>query len=101
MRIKKGDHVQIISGKDNGKNGKVLRVIPGNLRVVVEGLNLMKRHVKPKKSGEKGQRVETPASISISNVMLICPKCGKQTRTTFKMVNKNKFRICKKCKSEI
>jgi large subunit ribosomal protein L24 len=101
MRIKKGDQIQIIAGKDKGKSGKVLRAVPGNLRIVVEGLNLMKKHVKPKKGGEKGQRVEVPASLNISNVMLVCPKCGKLTRIGFKMNKDEKLRVCKKCKSEI
>ena len=101
MRIKKGDQIQIIAGKYNGKNGKVLRVIPGSLRIVVEGLNLVKKHMKPKKGGEKGQRVEIPASLNISNVMLVCPKCGKLTRVGFKVSKDEKTRICKKCKSEI
>ncbi len=101
MKIKKGDQIQIIAGKDKGKAGKVLRVIPGNLRIVVEGLNLIKKHMKPKKGGEKGQRIEVPASINISNVMLVCPKCGKLTRVGFKVNKEDKLRICKKCKSEI
>lgn len=101
MKIKKGDQIQIIAGKDKGKAGKVLRVIPGNLRIVIEGLNLIKKHMKPKKGGEKGQRIEVPASINISNVMLVCPKCGKLTRVGFKVNKEDKLRICKKCKSEI
>ena len=101
MKIKKGDQIQIIAGKDKGKAGKVLRVIPGNLRIVIEGLNLIKKHMKPKKGGEKGQRIEVPASINISNVMLVCPKCGKLTRVGFKVNQEDKLRICKKCKSEI
>jgi len=101
MKIKKGDQIQIIAGKDKGKAGKVLRVIPGNLRIVIEGLNLIKKHMKPKKGGEKGQRIEVPASINISNVMLVCPKCGKLTRVGFKVNKKDKLRICKKCKSEL
>ena len=89
MKIKKGDQIQIIAGKDKGKAGKVLRVIPGNLRIVIEGLNLIKKHMKPKKGGEKGQRIEVPASINISNVMLVCPKCGKLTRVGFKVNKKD------------
>jgi large subunit ribosomal protein L24 len=101
MRIKKGDQIQIIAGKDKGKSGKVLRVIPESLRIVVEGLNLVKKHMKPKRGGEKGQRVEIPASLNISNVMLVCPKCGKLTRVGFKVGKDEKTRVCKKCKSEI
>ena len=101
MRIRKGDQIQIIAGKDKGKSGKVLRVVPEKLRIVVEGLNLAKKHMKPKKGGEKGQRIEVPMSLSISNVMLVCPKCGKLTRVEFKISKNEKSRVCKKCKSEI
>ncbi|MFH0969546.1 MAG: 50S ribosomal protein L24 [Patescibacteria group bacterium] len=101
MRIRKSDQVQIMSGKDRGKSGKILRVVSEKSRVVVEGLNLIKKHAKPKKSGEKGQRIEIPASISISNVILICPKCGKLARIGFKVNKGEKSRICKKCKSDI
>ncbi len=101
MRIKKGDQIQIISGKDKGKSGKVMRVIPASMKVVVEGLNLVKKHSKPKKSGEKGQRVEVPAPTNVSNVMIVCPKCGKLTRIGFSINKDNKSRVCKKCKGEI
>lgn len=101
MRIKKNDQVRIISGKDRGKIGKVLHVIPGKLKLVVEGLNLVKKHSKPKKGGEKGQRIDIPSPISISNVMLVCPRCGKVTRVGFDKDNNGKKRFCKKCKSEI
>lgn len=101
MRIKKGDQVKIISGKDKGKSGKVLKVIPDKTKVIVEGLNLVKKHNKPKKGGEKGQRIEIPSPVNVSNVMVICSKCGKLTRVEFKVVKEEKSRICKKCKSEI
>jgi large subunit ribosomal protein L24 len=101
MRIKKGDQVRIISGKDKGKSGKVLRVVPKSLKVVIEGLNVVKKHSKPKKGGEKGQRIEIPSPISISKVMLVCPKCGKAVRTGYNANDEIKSRICKKCKSEI
>lgn len=101
MRIKKGDQVKIISGKDKNKSGKVMRVIPAVNKIVVEGLNLVKKHSKPRKSGEKGQRVEVPAPVNVSNVMLICSKCGKLARVGFLINKDNKSRVCKKCKSEI
>ncbi len=101
MKIKKGDQVQIVSGKDRGKRGKVLRVLSKGSKIMVEKLNLVKRHIRPKKEGEKGQRVETPAPVNISNIMLICSSCGKITRVGYKIEGKNKIRICKKCKSEI
>ena len=101
MRIKKNDQIQIIAGKDRGKRGKVLRTVPSAEKVIVEGLNIIKKHKKAKRGGEKGQRVEIPAPLSVSNVMLICPNCGKLTRTEEKVEGKNKSRICKKCKSNI
>lgn len=101
MKIKKGDQVKIILGKDNGKVGKVLRVFPELGKVLVEGANLIKKHIRPRKEGERGQRLELPAKINISNVMLVCPKCGKTTRIGCKEAGDNNLRICKKCNSEI
>ncbi len=101
MKIKKGDTVLIISGKDKGKKGKVLEAFPKERKVMVEGVNLRKKHQRPKKSGEKGQIVELPGPISVSNTKLICPKCGKAARTGYKIFKNNKVRICKKCKQEV
>jgi large subunit ribosomal protein L24 len=101
MKLKKGDTVLIISGKDRGKKGKILEAFPKDGRILVEGVNLRKKHQRPKKSGEKGQIISMPGPISISNAKLICPKCGKPTRAGFKILNKNKIRICKKCNQEI
>ena len=101
MKIKKSDMVIIISGKDRGKKGKVLNVFPKERKLLVEGANIRKRHVRPKKSGEKGQIVESPIPFFASNVKLICPKCGKPTRVGYKIVNKKKHRACKKCGQEI
>ena len=97
MKINKGDQILIISGKDRGRKGKVLETFPGQNRLVAEGINMKKKHVRPKKSGEKGQIVRFPAPLHISNVKLICRNCGKPTRIGFKIVNKKKYRICKKC----
>jgi len=101
MKIHKGDTVLIISGKDRARKGKVIEVFPKKSRVIIEGINLRKKHVKPKRSGEKGQIVETPAPINVSNIKLICPKCGKPTRLGYKIEGKRKYRICKKCGQEI
>lgn len=101
MKIKKNDEVQILTGKDRGKRGKVLRVIPNSEKIVVEGLNLAKRHRRPRKSGEKGQRIEIPAAIPISNVMVVCNQCGKPSRIGYQIANQEKTRICKKCRSKI
>jgi len=101
MKIKKGDQVKSILGKDNGKTGKVLRVFPETEKILVEGLNMIKKHIRPRKEGEKGQRLELPAKMNASNVMLICPKCGKAVRVGYKRNNDKVLRICKKCNSEI
>ncbi|MDO8424514.1 MAG: 50S ribosomal protein L24 [bacterium] len=101
MRIKKGDTVLIISGKDKGKKAKVLKSFPKAGRILVEGVNLRKKHQKPKKAGEKGQIIELSGPINISNVELVCPKCGKPTRIGFKVEGDKKYRVCKKCEQEI
>jgi len=97
MKLKKEDIVLVISGKDKGKKGKILRAFPKRKRVMVEGVNLIKKHQKPKKTGEKGQIVEMSALIDISNVKLICSKCDQATRVGYKIVDNKKYRICKKC----
>jgi large subunit ribosomal protein L24 len=101
MNIKKGDKVKILSGKDKGKTGKVMQVFPGGKRASVEGLNLLIKHMRPRKEGEKGQRIEFPAAINISNLMLVCPKCNKPSKTGYKTTEgekgRKKFRFCKKC----
>lgn len=101
MKIKKGDKVKVISGKDRGKDGKVIRVIPKEDRIVVDGLNQIKKHKKSQKRGQKGERVTISAPMNISNVQLICSKCGKPTRIGHKMISDKKVRICKKCQAEI
>jgi len=101
MKIKKGDTVLIISGKDRGRKSKVQKVFPKEKRILVEGINLRKKHVRPRRMGEKGQVIEMPAPIDISNVKLICPKCEKATKVGYKIVERKKYRICKKCGQEI
>jgi large subunit ribosomal protein L24 len=109
MNIKKNDKVKILSGKDKGKIGKVLQVLPGkdgrDGKVSVEGLNLLIKHLRPQKQGEKGQRIEFPAFINISNVALVCSKCGRPTRVNWKIIKTGektkKFRVCKKCQDII
>lgn len=101
MKIKKSDTVLIITGKDRGKKGRVLEVFPKEGKAVVEGLNLRKKHFKPKKTGEKGQVAQIPSALHISNLKLICSKCGKATRIGYKMADEKKFRVCKKCNQEI
>ncbi len=101
MKIYEGDNVLIISGKDRARKGKVVRVFDKIGKVIVEGINIRRKHVKAKKSGEKGQKIESPAPISVSNVKLICPKCGKATKVEYKIIKDSKNRICKKCSAEI
>jgi len=101
MKIKKGDTVLIISGKDRGRTGKVFKALPRNAGILVEGINLKKRHVRPKREGEKGQIIQTPAVLDVSNVKIICPKCGKAARVGYKTEEEKKSRICKKCKQDI
>jgi len=101
MKIKKDDTVLITSGKDRGKKGKVLRVFPKEKRILVEGVNIIKKNQKPRKTGEKGQIVQLPKPIDISNAKLICPKCQKATRIGYKIFENKKYRFCKKCGQEI
>lgn len=101
MKIKKNDTVLVTVGKDKGKKSKVTKVLPQVEKIVVEGVNIAKKHTRPRKQGEKGQRVEVAMPLHISKVKLVCPKCEKPTRVGYKVTEKDKFRICKKCKQEI
>jgi large subunit ribosomal protein L24 len=103
MKIKKGDTVRMLSGKDRGKTGKVSRVLPEDRKVVVEGLNLVKRHLRARRQGQKGQIVAKERSVSISAVALVCPSCGKITRVGYRISpdGLSKSRICKKCQAPI
>jgi len=101
MKVKKGDNVLITAGKDKGRTGKIMRAIPKELKVLVEGINLKKKHVRPKREGEKGQVVDIPAAMDVSNIKVICPKCGKATRIGYRTEGEVKNRVCKKCKQVI
>lgn len=102
MKILKDDKVLVLSGKDKLKTGKVLKVFPRLLKVVVEGVNLRKKHTRPKKEGQKGQIIQSPHPLDVSNVKLICPKCAKAARVGYAVSKENKkSRICKKCEVEI
>ena len=90
MYIKKGDKVQVLSGKDRGKQGVVLRALPAENKVVVEGVSVVKKAVKPNAANQQG-------GIDASNVNLVCPECGKVTRVGHEKDGKNKLRVCKKC----
>ena len=101
MRIKKGDTVQVLSGNDKGKTGEVLEVIPKTQKVIVKGVNIRKKHVKPRKQGEEGGIIPVECSIHSSKVALVCPKCGKATRVGYTVEKDEKVRVCKKCGAKI
>lgn len=101
MKILKGDTVVVISGKYRGKKGKVLKAFPKERKILVEGVNLVKKYLRPRREGEKGQIIEMPAPFDVSKVKLICPKCGRATRVGYKIEEKKKFRICKKCGAKV
>jgi large subunit ribosomal protein L24 len=101
MKLKVNDQVKILQGKDRGKTGKVIQVFKKEDKIVVEGLNIMKKHVRARKQGEKGQIIELSAPIDFSNAMLICPKCSKPVRVGFKIEGDNKKRWCRKCQTLI
>jgi large subunit ribosomal protein L24 len=107
MNIKKEDKVKILTGKDKGKSGKVLQVLPARGKVSVEGLNLLIKHMRPSKRGEKGQRIEFPSFVDASNLAVICSKCGKTTRVGYKIAvdeatkKSKKYRVCKKCQEAL
>lgn len=97
-KVRKGDQVSVIAGKDKGKKGEVIRSITADKRVIVKGVNLIKKSVKKSKEKPQGGYIEVEASIDASNVMLICPKCGKGVRVGLKILeNGDKKRVCKKC----
>ena len=101
MNIKTGDTVVLLTGdeKYRGKSGKVLEVSPKEGKVIVEGLNVVKKHMKPRKAGDPSGIIETESAIYASKVQLVCPKCGKPTRVGVKIYeNGKKDRMCKKCK---
>jgi large subunit ribosomal protein L24 len=101
MKIKTNDQVKIIQGKDRGKTGKVIQVFRAENKVVVEGMNKIKKHLRAKKQGEKGQTIELSAPITGSNVMLVCTKCQAPTRIGYKFEGDKKMRVCRKCKEVI
>lgn len=97
MTIKAGDNVLVITGKDKGKQGKVMEVFPETNRVTVDGVNVVKKHQKPRSQQDKGGIISKVAPIDASNVMVVCPSCGKPSRVAHKEVNGKKVRVCKKC----
>lgn len=96
-KIRKGDTVRLLAGKDKKKSGKIIKVFPEKQRAIVNGLNLVKKHRRPRKAGEKGEKVEVSSAIHISNLILICPHCKKNTKIGFRFTEGLKLRYCKKC----
>lgn len=102
MKIKTGDNVKVMKGKDRGKTGKVIQVFSLQSRIVVENLNRRVKHIKPRNKDEKGQKIEFSAPMNISNVRIICPSCKETTRVSYKISESGeKSRVCKKCGSVI
>ena len=105
LNVKKGDTVVVISGKDKGKKGKIMVAQPDDERVIVQGAAMVTRHIKPRKQGQPGGRIEQEGPIHASNVMLVCPKCDKPTRIAHKLKEveisgekkQKSVRVCKKC----
>ncbi|MBP5357223.1 MAG: 50S ribosomal protein L24 [Clostridia bacterium] len=98
LNVKSGDKVIVLTGKDKGKTGKILSVNPEKGNVKVEGVNIVTKHVKPRNANQPGGIMKEPGNIDVSNVMIVCPACGKQTRVAHKIdENGNKSRVCKKC----
>lgn len=105
QRIKKGDTVEVIAGKDAGERGQVVKVLTKDNRVIVGGVNVVKRHQKARQAGNQtvpAQIIEKDAPLDMSNVMLVCPSCDKRTRVGYKeRADGRKVRVCKKCNAEI
>jgi large subunit ribosomal protein L24 len=100
-KFRKGDEVKIVAGKERGKNSKIEKVLHKEGKLLIEGVNLYKRHVKARAQNQKSEIITISKPLPLGNVALICPKCKKQTRAGFKTEKGQTIRICKKCKAEI
>jgi len=101
MKLKAGDQVKVIRGKDAGKIAKVEKVFTKENKILVEGVNQYKRHVKGRMPGQKSEIVTLTKPLSLANVMLVCPKCKQPARVGYKLLKDGKTRVCKKCEAEI
>lgn len=97
VHVKKGDTVQVISGKSKGKQGKVLEVSPSENKAIVEGVNIVSKHLKPRGQQQQGGIIKTEGPLYVSKLMVVCPKCGKPARIANKIIDGKKVRVCKKC----
>ncbi len=101
MRIRKGDTVKVLSGNDKNKTGEVLEIIPKTNKIVVKGVNVRKRHIKPRKQGEEGGIIPVECAIHAAKVNVVCPKCGKATKIGYVEEKGEKVRVCKKCNAKL
>lgn len=101
MKIKKGDKVKIIAGKDKGREGTVDRAYEKSEMILIQGINIFKKHIKKSEQMPQGGVVDAPRPLPVSKAMLVCPKCGKTTRVAYEIKGNKKNRVCKKCKSSI
>jgi len=101
MKFKKGDEIIVTIGKDKGRKGKIEKVLPKELKVVIPGINIVKKHKKRRDEKHPGGIIEIAKPIALGKIALVCPKCGKQTRIGYLIVGKDKVRVCKKCEAKI
>lgn len=101
MKLKKNDNIIVIAGKDRGKTGLIERVFVTENRIVAKGIAIAKKHVKPSKKAPQGGIIEINQKIAASNVMVVCPSCSKPTKIGYKISEKGKLRVCKKCKQSL
>ena len=101
MKLKKGDLVTVVTGRDNGKTEKIVKVFSKEGKVLVDGVNQYKRHVKSRMPGQKSEIITLTKPLPIASVRLVCPKCKKLTRVGYKMLKDEKVRVCRKCNAEI
>ena len=101
MRLKKGDTVKVLSGNDKGKTGEIIEVIPKTNKIIVKGVNVRKKHIKPRKQGEEGGIIPVECAIHSAKVNVVCPKCGKATKVGYSVEKGEKVRVCKKCGAKL
>lgn len=100
-KIHKGDKVLVISGKDRGKTGEVVRLLPKLQKAIVQGVNLVTKNIRPRRAGEKGQQIRVSAPVHISNLKLICPSCQRGVRAGYEIKGDRKIRVCRRCGQKI
>jgi large subunit ribosomal protein L24 len=101
VSIRKDDEVQVVSGKDRGRRGRVVRVLPREGRIMVEGVARAKKHARPSKQRQQGGIIDVELFVDISNVQVVCGSCGQPTRVGYRIDGDDKVRICRKCEAEL